>query len=70
MISTYQTPDMGTAACYVHHMAHLVTSQVSMNNRRILQVQVVKSRQDLPRPLPDRLELQMSMFLPILSQIA
>ena len=49
---------------------YLVTSQVSMDDRRILQVQVVKSRQYLACPLPDCLELQVSMFLSILSQIA
>ena len=41
-----------------------------MDDRRILQVQVVEPGQDLSRPLPDRLELQVSVLLPVLSQIA
>ena len=64
-----QTPGKG-AACCAQHMTHLVTSQVPMDDRRILQVQVVEPGQDLSRPLPDRLELQVSVLLPVLSQIA
>ena len=64
-----QTPGKGAAGC-AQHMTHLVTSQVPMDDRRILQVQVVEPGQDLPRPLPDRLELQVSVLLPVLSQIA
>ena len=52
------------------HTAYLVAPQVTMDDWRILQVQVVKSRQNLPCPLSDCLELQVPMFLSIFSQIA
>jgi len=41
-----------------------------MDDWRVLQVEVVEARQDLPGPLPDSLQLQMPVLLSVLSQLA
>ena len=49
---------------------HLITTQVPVYNGRILAVQVLQAREQLPGPLLHSLQLQMLMALPVLSQVA